>query len=312
LNQSFLSVFRKGLNLKRQIIEIDEEKCSGCGLCVPDCKEGAIQIIEGKARLVSDLFCDGLGACIGTCPEGAIKIIEREAEPYSERKVMENLVKGPLEVIKAHLRHLKDHGEIEYFSQAVNFLKERGIENPLKSDNHNGNGHQGGCPGSRMISFAETVQPVKKNENTERAQSALSHWPVQLHLVSPAAGYFRDAELVVMSTCGPIASANVHSDYLEGRAVVVGCPKLDYTEPYAEKLASIFSQANTPKAIVVIMEVPCCRGLSAIVKQAAAMSGRTDLVVEEHTLSVRGELLQKNIIFGQNKKQTVASEVLTK
>jgi hypothetical protein len=214
---------------------------------------------------------------------------------------MENIINSPMEVIKAHLKHLKDHQEIEYFSQAVNFLKERGIENPLKADSTNGHNHEGGCPGSRMINFAEVKKSLPTSINHENTDSALTHWPVQLHLVSPFAGYFRDAELVIMSTCGPIASANVHKDYLEGRSVVVACPKLDNTGPYAEKLAEIFSNGNTPRAIVVIMEVPCCKGLSTIAKQAAAMSGNTELVLEEHILSVRGELLGKNIIFGKNR-----------
>ncbi len=289
----------------RQIITIDEEKCNGCGLCVPDCKEGAIQVIGGKARLISDLFCDGLGACIGSCPEDAITIVTREAEPYDEIKVMENIINSPSEVIKAHLKHLKDHQEIEYFSQAINFLKEKGIENPLKNEISNAHNHEGGCPGSRMINFAEVKKSVPAGGASGNSESALTHWPVQLHLVSPYAGYFRETELVIMSTCGPIASANVHTDYLQGRAVVVACPKLDYTEPYTEKLAEIFRNNATPKAIVVIMEVPCCKGLSMIARQAAAMSGNTSLVLEEHILSVRGELTEKNILFGKRKETAV-------
>lgn len=291
----------KSGDMLRQIITIDEEKCNGCGICVPDCKEGAIQIIEGKARLISDLFCDGLGACIGACPENAITIVTREAEPYNEIKVMENIIGSPMDVIKAHLKHLKDHREIEYFSQAVNFLKEKGIENPLKNDTGNGHSHEGRCPGSRMINLSVVKKSTPDANTHGNAESALNHWPVQLHLVSPFAGYFRDSELVIMSTCGPIASANVHQEYLQGRSVVVACPKLDYTEPYTEKLAEIFKNAATPKAIVVVMEVPCCKGLTMIAKQAAALSGNNDLVVEEHVLSVRGELLEQNIIFGKNK-----------
>ena len=284
--------------MKRQIIKIDENKCDGCGLCIPNCHEGALQLIEGKARLVSDLFCDGLGACIGHCPQGAIEIIEREAEPYDEIKVMEQMVKGPKSVIAAHLKHLKDHKAIEYFSQAVNFLKERNMEVPLQN-NHHHHEHGGSCPGSKMISMT----PKHENHSDEKGSrpSELGQWPVQLHLVSPAAPYFIDSELVIMSTCGPIANANVHQDYLRDRSVVVACPKLDYTEPYTEKLAAIFSEANIKKAIVVIMEVPCCKGLSKFAKDAAKLSGRQDLLVEEHIMGVNGEIKQKNILNGKPK-----------
>jgi len=118
--------------VKREIIKIDEEKCTGCGLCVPNCPEGALQIIDGKARLVSDLFCDGLGACIGNCPEEAISVEEREAEEYDERRVMENIVKQGKNTIKAHLQHLKDHGSDKYLKEAKEYLEEKVIENPMK------------------------------------------------------------------------------------------------------------------------------------------------------------------------------------
>ncbi|NMC58792.1 MAG: 4Fe-4S binding protein, partial [Candidatus Methanofastidiosa archaeon] len=136
--------------VKREIIKIDEEKCTGCGLCVPNCPEGALQIIDGKARLVSDLFCDGLGACIGNCPEGAIQVEEREAEEYDERKVMENIVKQGKNTINAHLQHLKDHGADKYLKQARDYLEENGIENPMKE----GRAHGGACPGSKIVDFS--------------------------------------------------------------------------------------------------------------------------------------------------------------
>lgn len=280
--------------MKRQIIHIDEEKCDGCGLCVPECHEGAIRIIEGKARLISDLFCDGLGACIGHCPQDAIKIEEREAEPYDEIKVMEKLFKGPESVMIAHLKHLKDHQAIDYFSQGINFLKERGIENPFKKEiaveHEHSSGSACGCPGSKMMELTPDPE-TSPGDNSGPLPSQLAQWPVQIHLVSPAAPYFKNKELVIMSTCGPLASANIHKEYLQGRSVVVGCPKLDYTEPYAEKLAAIYAESNTPKVIVVIMEVPCCGGMAQMAQDALRMSGREDLELEIHVMGIKGKII---------------------
>ncbi len=148
---------------KRKIIKIDEKKCTGCSLCIPNCPEGALQMIDGKARLISDLFCDGLGACIGHCPEGAITIEEREAEPYDEKKVMENIVKQGKNVIKAHLEHLKGHGETEYLKQAIQVLKKKGIENPLHRVAAHAHMHgSSGCPGVKVVDFRKEDKPNKK------------------------------------------------------------------------------------------------------------------------------------------------------
>ncbi len=287
----------------RKIITIDEDKCTGCGLCVPECKEGALQIIEGKARLVGDLFCDGLGACLGTCPEGAITVEEREAEPYDERSVIELLRKKPVSVLKAHLEHLLAHNAMEYYHQAVEAMAEFGISNPTETPrveakpmHHHHGQHLGGCPGMQTIDRRQQQAPQQTAPTGRRAQSALQQWPVQLHLVSPAAPYFRDTELLVMSTCGPIASAEIHEKYLPGRAVVVACPKLDITDPYVEKLAEIIRQNNTPKVLVAIMEVPCCKGLSKMVLEAARASGVQGLEIEEHIISLEGKLKQINYL----------------
>jgi Pyruvate/2-oxoacid:ferredoxin oxidoreductase delta subunit len=286
----------------RQIIKIDEEKCDGCGLCIPSCKEGAIQIIEGKARLISDLFCDGLGACLGTCPLDAIQIEEREAEPYNERKVIEYLVNQPTAVLKAHLMHLIEHNEMNFFNEAVDVLNEFNIPVPIKivkkaepTPQNTG----GGCPGSLMqvIARPKEESPIVENNSEERNNSELKQWPIQLHLVRPDAPYFKEQEIVIMSTCGPVASANVHSDYIKDKAIVIACPKLDYTDPYIEKLTGIFQNSNSKKAVVVIMEVPCCKGLSKFVSTAAKNSGRTDLSIEEHTLTLSGDLKSVVRIF---------------
>ncbi len=283
--------------MKRQIITIDEEKCDGCGACVTGCKEGALQIIDGKARLLSETYCDGLGACLGECPRGAISIEEREADPYSEAAVMEKLIRQPREIIAAHLDHLAGHGEKEYHAEALRFLEENDIQYSAEEVSPNHGVHekmQCGCPGS-------AAREIRRSGGAPgpsgRAESMLGQWPVQLHLVSPAAPYFKNAELVVMSTCAPLASANVHADYLAGRAVVVACPKLDVTDPYINKLAEIFRINNTNRAIIVRMEVPCCGGLTRIAAVAAGQSGREGLTVEEHVLSVQGELINKTIVF---------------
>jgi NAD-dependent dihydropyrimidine dehydrogenase PreA subunit len=275
----------------RQIIEIDEEKCDGCGLCVPECHEGALQIIEGKARLISDLFCDGLGACIGHCPQGAINVIEREAEPYDEIKVLKQILKQPRSVLKAHLKHLLDHQAFEHLDTAIEFLKIEGIENPLGDDEVSvGQNSICGCPGSRTLQFEN--QGSESELDTPNIPSELRQWPVQLHLVNPNAPYFKNSELVIMATCGPIANANVHRDYIKGKSIVVACPKLDYTAPYTDKLTEIFKVGNIKKVNVVIMQVPCCSGLMKFATDAKKQAGREDMPIVEHILDLQGNLIQ--------------------
>jgi ferredoxin len=280
----------------RKIIKIDEEKCTGCGDCIPECKEGALQIIDGKCRLVSELFCDGLGACIGHCPEGTITIEEREADAYDEVKVIRGLLDKPRSVLKAHLKHLRDHGADDYLDQAIKHLNKLGIESPMKDiENKKGKSAEfKGCPSTLMKFVNENTEDMNEEYTTRENPSQLHQWPVHLHLVNPNMPSLKGKNLVIMSTCGPLASANIHEDYLKGNAVVVACPKLDYTEPYADKLASIFKAAKTPKVIIVMMEVPCCGGLSAITARALNTSGRSDIAIEEHILSLDGKLKRKN------------------
>lgn len=283
----------------REIIKIDEDKCDGCGACVPSCHEGAIQVIDGKARLISDLFCDGLGACIGHCPTGAITIEKREAEPYDEIKVMDIMITKPDNVIKAHLIHLFEHNEKELLSQALEYLKSKDkniqvdFENKQKEESNNQ-----GCPGSKMINLNVLKPKAPKTIKEAKNESQLEQWPVMLHLVNPNASYFKNKELVIMSTCGPVASANVHKEYLAGRAVVIACPKLDNTEPYIDKLSGIFTIAGVKKAIIVRMEVPCCGGLSQMA-MISAMRDNLNLTLEEHTLSLEGELINNRIIYNK-------------
>src|SRR3989338_111187 len=213
---------------KRKIIQINEGKCNGCGLCIPDCPEGALQIIDGKARLVSDLFCDGLGACIGSCPRGAIKIVEREAEPYNEKKVMGKIVKQGNSVIKAHLEHLKENGENRYLAEAISFLNKKKIKNPLNekiSDNSESNQLPCGCPGSKVI---DTRNKAGKDTNSStRQESELRQWPIQLSLVPEQASYFDEVDLLIAADCVPFAYANFHQDFLRNKTLIIGCPKLD-------------------------------------------------------------------------------------
>ncbi|MHC1591462.1 MAG: ATP-binding protein [Candidatus Helarchaeales archaeon] len=289
--------------MMRDIIKIDEEKCNGCGECVPNCPEGAIQIIDGKARLVSDLYCDGLGACIGFCPEGAISVEKREAEPYDERKVMDNIIKGGINVIKAHLKHLQDHGETELYNQAVQVLEEKGIENPLKINGTNDDlpsiefhleacGGAGGCPGLKTMDFRdETINenPIQASEIL--ARSELKTWPIQLRLLNPRAPFLKNADLLVSADCVPFSFASFHERFLKGKVLVNFCPKLDASlEMYVEKLSEIFENQDIRSITLVHMEVACCFGLKRIV-EAALKNAKKDLKIKDYTISVRGEIM---------------------
>jgi len=221
---------------KRKIIKIDEEKCNGCGVCIPNCPKGALQVIDGKARLISDIFCDGLGACIGHCPQGAITTEEREAEEYDEKKTMENIVKAGKNTIIAHLKHLKDHGELGYYNEALEVLKEKGIEIDLDEEKKDVSAHPPhACPGARMMDFSDE----KKSNIDESGKriSQLRQWPVQLHLVPPNAPYFQGKDVLLVADCVAYSLAGFHKDYLKGRSIAIACPKLDSNQDvYEEKL----------------------------------------------------------------------------
>lgn len=271
--------------MKRKIIRINEEICNGCGNCIPNCPEGALQIIDGKARLISDLYCDGLGACVGECPLGAIEVIEREAEPYDERKVMENVIRQGKNVIMAHLMHLKEHGETKLLNEAIRCLEERGIENPIKDVHLN---HQHSCPSSKTISIKRGES--RKNENGLRVSTQLSNWPIQLKLLSPYAPYLKKADILLCADCVPFAYANFHTDFLKGRLLIILCPKLDEgIDDYIEKCAEII-RVNEPKSITVLhMEVPCCFGIVHIAKEAIKRSEK-DIPIIDTTISISGEI----------------------
>jgi NAD-dependent dihydropyrimidine dehydrogenase PreA subunit len=280
--------------MKRKIISIDDTKCTGCGRCIPDCPEGALQIIEGKARLVSDLFCDGLGACIGTCPEGAISVIEREAVPYDEKIVMENIVQHGAPVIKAHLEHLRGHGQTELYNQAIEYLKKNTIAIP----DHNGPMCPPGpanavhspfatCPGSAARSISRNTT-APNHKPSAISESELRQWPVQLSLLNSAAPYFDNADLLISADCVPFAYAGFHTEFLKDRIVIIFCPKLDSDiDAYITKLAEIFSRHTIRSIMVVHMEVPCCGGVRYVVSKALEQSGKK-IPVTEKTITIQG------------------------
>ncbi len=241
----------------RKIITIDESKCDGCGLCIPSCAEGALQIVNGKARLVKDAYCDGLGNCLGECPQGAIDIVEREAEPFDE------------EAVEEHLQNLKQ--------------EENDEESGLKFS----------CPGS-----SEWAVNKNKSQNSGLAvtenrggepEAELSHWPIQLDLVSPEARFLKGCDLLIAADCVPFAYADFHHRFLVGHALVIGCPKLDDTEGYLKKLSEIF-KANELNSITVLhMEVGCCYGLSGLVRSALQESGK-EVPLKEIVIGVDGSI----------------------
>jgi ferredoxin len=276
---------------KRKIIKIDEGKCNGCKLCIPNCPEGAIQMIDGKARLISDLFCDGLGACLGHCPQGAITIEEREAEPYDEKKVMTNIVKQGKNTIKAHLLHLKEHGETKYLQQALDYLRGNGIENPMLEEIRAGHG-MGGCPGSRIFDFRQKHPDTEADESGKRP-SELRQWPIQLHLISPQAPYYQKADLLLAADCTAFTLGDFHKDFLKGKALAIACPKLDEGKDiYVEKITSLIDEAKINTLTVIIMQVPCCGGLLAIAEEALNKSKRK-IPIKAIVVSLQGEILSE-------------------
>ncbi|MBM3253373.1 MAG: 4Fe-4S dicluster domain-containing protein [Candidatus Omnitrophica bacterium] len=288
------------VKVKRKIIKIDEAKCNGCGLCIPNCPEGALQVIDGKARLISDLFCDGLGACIGHCPQGAITIEEREAVEYDERRVMENIVKQGSNVIKAHLQHLKDHNQMQYLNQAIDYLREKGIKNPfdelskeeVSSHKHTVDKHNlSGCPGSKMQDFKSKNEAIQ--EETGKRQSQLRQWPIQLHLVSPLAPYYQKADVLLSADCVAYTVGDFHKDYLKGKSIAIACPKLDEgKEVYVEKIKSLIDDAKINTLTVMIMQVPCCGGLVSIAQQALEQAKRK-IPIKSIVVSLQGDILSE-------------------
>ncbi len=246
------------MKVNRKIIEIDEELCNGCGQCTIDCAEGAIEIIDGKAKVISDNLCDGLGACIGNCPEDALKIIEREADEFDEEAVEEH-------------------------------LSERAKASPKEEK------MACGCPSKHIQEFMPETPCQAANQplSMEPAQSALRHWPVQIRLVPPTAPFLKNADLLVTADCVPVAFPNFHNDLLKGKAVMMGCPKFDETQAYIEKFTDVFNTAELKSITCVIMEVPCCSGLPVIIEKALKASGKI-IPFEMIVVNARGQVIEQN------------------
>ncbi len=240
--------------MKRRIIEINEALCDGCGLCVPACAEGAIQIVEGKARVISDKFCDGLGACLGECPQGALAIVEREAEAFDESAVHE------------HLKTPKNMPPLQTYQEHA------------------------GCP-SMMIHFRAPAEGKKTTPKGAPAKpaSALAQWPVQIRLIPPSAPFLKDASLLVAADCVPVAYGSFHEDFLDGRVVMLGCPKFDDRTLYLDRFTEIFRQNDIRDITVLDMEVPCCSTLPRIVREAVARAGK-DIPIREQVISISGTI----------------------
>lgn len=299
------------------MVKIDEELCDGCGNCIPSCHEGALQMIDGKARLISDLMCDGLGACIGHCPQGAITIEKREAEPYNESKVMELMVKKGENTVVAHLQHLKEHNEMDYLKEGVRYLKEHEDELEFSVEKVMSRVHHAqvekeqlacGCPGSEARSFAPqsaavagiaapgtlSMAPESLATRAEEQSSELRQWPVQMHLINPGASYFKQTDLVLAADCVAFSLGNFHSRWLKGKTLAIACPKLDSgLESYVEKIRALIDEAKINTLTVMMMQVPCCGGLLQMVQMAAAQSQRK-VPVKKVIVGVEGEILHED------------------
>jgi Fe-S-cluster-containing hydrogenase component 2 len=245
------------MKIKRKIIQIDEEKCDGCGQCVIGCAEGALAIVDGKAKALSDNLCDGLGACIGECPQGALQIVEREADEFDE------------EAVEVHL--------------AAQKAPEKPAAKAMPC----------GCPSTQIQSFSPCKaanEPV--THASGRQASALSHWPVQIRLIPPHAPFLKGADLLVVADCVPVAFPSLHQEFMQGKAVMIGCPKFDDAQEYIEKFAAIFTTAGTKSVTSVVMEVPCCSGLPVIVRKGLEKSG-SQIPMTQVVVSTQGRIIEE-------------------
>jgi NAD-dependent dihydropyrimidine dehydrogenase PreA subunit len=247
------------MKVMRKIIEIDDELCDGCGECVPSCAEGAIQLVDGKARLAAEKYCDGLGACLGECPNGALRVIEREAEDFDE------------EAVEEYLKGQEKSPKPAEFSMAPT------------------------CPSSRIHVFAPAEYEKAPGEGGDapgRMGSRLTHWPVQINLIPPTAPFLKGADLLIVADCAPVAYPNLHADFMKGRVVMMGCPKFDDVPGYIDKFTEIFKTAGIRSITALVMEVPCCSALPMIVKRALAAAGK-EIPMKQVVVSTRGDILSR-------------------
>ena len=251
--------------MKRKIVLIDEEKCNGCGDCINNCAEGAIEVVDGKARLMDEIYCDGLGACLGHCPQDAISIEERDAVGYDEELTNEHLKRLGREPVGATANEAHHGG----------------------NGGHGGHGG-GGCPSARIRQLKVRDTPCD-NADASRAQSMLGQWPVQLTLIPPTAPFLQDADLLISADCVPFAHPRFHENFLKGKALVIACPKLDDLDFYVERLTAMFTESTIKSITIVHMEVPCCFGLNHAVEEALSAS-KKKIPLEEVTIGVDGEV----------------------
>lgn len=244
----------------RKIIKIDEDLCTGCGNCVVDCAEGALQVIDGKAKVINEVFCDGLGACISGCPEGALEIIEREALEFDE------------EAVEKHLESIK-HQEEEQVKQIITE-----------------HAHQCGCPSAQTMVFNE---PEPQVELTGKVQSTIRQWPVQMHLINPRAPYYQNADVLISADCVAYSYGDFHRDFLKQKSIAIACPKLDQgRESYIEKIRSLMDDAKINTLTVAIMEVPCCSGLISLAQEAAKKASRK-VPIKYVVVGIKGDVLKE-------------------
>ncbi len=246
----------------RKIVEIDEELCDGCGQCAIACAEGALEIKDGKARLIKESYCDGLGACLSGCPQGAVRVIDREADEFDPEEVEEHL--------KRQKAARQAHPEPEEATLACS------------------------CPSARVETLLKGPLPARKKTTRDTGSSAseLSHWPIQIRLVPPSAPFLKGADLLVVSDCAPVACPDFHRMFVGGKAVLLGCPKFDNAQEYVKKFAEIFTAADIRSVTVIDMEVPCCSAMPAIVQKGMKEAGK-DIPIEEIVVSVRGKILKR-------------------
>ncbi|PKN02279.1 MAG: 4Fe-4S ferredoxin [Elusimicrobia bacterium HGW-Elusimicrobia-1] len=280
------------MKVKRKIIKIDDDKCNGCGLCIPNCPEGALQVVDTpkgpKVRLVKENFCDGLGACLGNCPTDALKVVEAQVDAYDEKSVIKHIKKNAPEKLVEHIEHLKEHAaELDEETLKAAGIKPEAVKagDGGRAAHAHGASHKGdspcGCPSASTMSWDDDKKTGEDRRGSccsdTDSPSELRQWPVQMKLVNPIAPYFSlpgGTNLVVAADCVPFAYGNFHRDFLKGRTVVIGCPKLDDIEYYVEKLTDIFKGGNIKSVETIIMEVPCCSGLRSAVDEAIRLSGK--------------------------------------
>ena len=252
------------MKVKRNIIKINEELCNGCGLCAKGCHEGALQIIDGKARLISELYCDGLGACIGDCPMNAISVEEKEVEAYDEIAVIKRIIPKGAKVLEAHLQHLKNHGEMNLLQQGIQYLKDNDIPVPDMTLTQTQN----------IVSSSLSLSSSMSSSKSLSLSSSIN-WPVQLHLINPQSGVFNNADLLLVADCVAYANPKLYSELLIGKKLAIACPKLDVNkESYVNKLIQMIDDSKINSLTIAIMEVPCCGGLIRLVEMAMEKSQR--------------------------------------